>query len=312
MMEHGPSLVKKVHVMKKEQLCRITLSANAGISLIIQAVGEQTAENLTAENLTADESTADNSTANNLTADNKTENDNNLRHEISKGDSLRLWFDALHEQSVNEFSTLSENIIEKMMKCEDFYWPDAIVYTHCHKDHFSASLTKEAMALWPDAKIILPEKIFPDQITITEETVLSIKGADLDFIKTTHEGEEYKDTPHYACLIRKEGVSILITGDSEVGSPMLKEKLTERGMVKENSPDIVIVDFPWITLKKGRDSLKDWLWPDHLVIDHLPFPEEDETGFNKATKRYAKSLKKIGHVVIMNAALQQENIILSK
>ena len=262
--------------MKQKQLCRITLSANAGFSLIIEP----------AESMEKGEPDS-----------------------ISKERSARMWFDALHEQNVNEFSTLSENIIQKMMKCEDFFWPDVIAYTHCHKDHFSAELTEQAIALWPEAQVIVPEKMIPGQITLCRDTVIRLKGAELEFIRTTHEGEEYRNTPHFACIVRKHGKRILITGDSEVGGSMLKDKLTERGMIKENSPDIVIAGFPWITLKKGRDSLDKWLWPSHLVINHLPFPDEDEEGFNVAAEKFAGSLSKVRHVIIMNRALQQESIV---
>lgn len=52
---------------------------------------------------------------------------------------IRIWVDALHDVQVPGFSTLRAQRLRQLWTAEAFQSPDAIVYTHCHPDHYSRS-----------------------------------------------------------------------------------------------------------------------------------------------------------------------------
>ena len=75
--------------------------------------------------------------------------------------SAKIWIDALHDTLVPGFSILHIDQWEQMKRQEPFQSPDAIVFTHCHPDHYSRALTEEALMTWPQSRLILPEPEFP-------------------------------------------------------------------------------------------------------------------------------------------------------
>ena len=69
----------------------------------------------------------------------------------------RIWYDAMHRQQVPGFSTISPALMAALEQTRAFYDPDLILCSHCHPDHCSIPLLKEAQRLWPRAKLVLPE-----------------------------------------------------------------------------------------------------------------------------------------------------------
>ena len=80
---------------------------------------------------------------------------------------LRVWVDALHDQKIPGFSTVTPDLWAAMRAHPAFAAPDLLFFTHCHPDHFSAGLAREALDLWPEAKIVLPEDRFPGQALLS-------------------------------------------------------------------------------------------------------------------------------------------------
>ena len=189
----------------------------------------------------------------------------------------RLWIDALHTQKVPGFSCVDKQLQGKMLANDAFGVPESIIFTHCHPDHFSKELTLFAKKLYPNAKLLLPEEQFADQVLITGERYTDSSGdLELTFIQLPHEGAQYADVRHYGVLITWQGKHILLPGDCETASPVLAEA------VKSIPVDVAILNFPWLTLKRGREFVQSRLSPGHWLIYHLPFEKDDINRFRQS------------------------------
>lgn len=211
----------------------------------------------------------------------------------------RIWVDALHSKKVPGFSTVSPELLERLLKEPSFENPDAICYTHCHPDHFSREQTRMALGKWPAAKVFLPQQQFDGQELVEGENPEFILGdVKLRFLRLPHEGAQYANVSHYGLLILSSHGNVLLTGDCAVAAPQLQQA------VAGITVDVAILDFPWLTLNKGRTALES-LQAKQILLNHLPFPEDDANGFlgsaEKAVNRWEK-----GNVKLLCKPLQTE------
>lgn len=198
---------------------------------------------------------------------------------ISLG-GLRVWVDALHDRQVPGFSTVSPAQWERICRSDALAPPDVICFTHSHPDHFSRRLTEEAIRLWPSARLILPEPAFDGQILLRDqEERFSAGGVAFRFFRLTHESRMYASVPHYGMTLCHDGFRVLIPGDCAVASPQLGECL------RDTAVDLALLDFPWITIRKGREFTRDNIRPKHLLVYHLPFAQDDSVGYRSAAER---------------------------
>ena len=195
----------------------------------------------------------------------------------------RILIDALHDKKVPPFSTVSPALWEQIRTHPDFVDPDVIFFTHCHEDHYSQALTMEAKRLWPGAVLVLPEQEFGAQYLLYgSETKFVVDEMVFRFLRLTHEGEQYVDVPHYGLLIEGPDFRILIAADCKLANPQLTKFL-------EGKPvDLAILEFPWITLRTGWNYVEEVLKPRHLLINHIPFPQDDLAGYRDAAIHAAK------------------------
>jgi len=223
---------------------------------------------------------------------------------VNAGLSLRngelcIWADAVHDEKVPDYSTLTKERQRLLFESEMFRDPDLIFFTHCHADHFSARLCKEAMRRYPDARVAAPEPVCKGQIILGgQETVLIMKNCLLTFRKLIHEGEQYADVPHYGMLVEDEGERILVLGDCAICGEDLRE------WIRKEQVDTVFAPFPWITLERGSLFLTEEINPSTLVIYHLPLKEDDPFGYIKAAERSAEKLRKKCNVLLLTEAFQ--------
>lgn len=89
---------------------------------------------------------------------------------------VRIWVDALHDTQVPGFSTLRRQQLQQLWTAEPFQAPDAIVYTHCHPDHYARQLTEEAHRRWPQARLLLPQKEFAEQELVSGDAYTAAVG----------------------------------------------------------------------------------------------------------------------------------------
>lgn len=202
--------------------------------------------------------------------------------------SHRIWVDALHQQKQAGFSAVSEPLLRQILTCDKFASPQYICVTHCHPDHYSQRMVAEAMSRWPGTKLCLPKemKIEADDFT-------------LEFIRLPHEGVQYADVVHYGILITVGGKHILIPGDCETASPVLAEAISGREV------ELAILNFPWVTLSKGRNFLTQIVKPKHILVCHLPFEKDDINGFRNSAQRNVQLLSNMD-VRLLTEPLQTE------
>ena len=203
----------------------------------------------------------------------------------------RIWVDALHSKKVPGFSTVSPALLEKLMEAPSFENPDAICYTHCHPDHFSREQTQLALEKWPAAKAFLPQQQFDRQELVAGESPEFVLGdVKLRFLRLPHEGAQYAHVIHYGLLILSGQGNVLVTGDCAVAAPQLQQAVAGIPV------DVAILDFPWLTLNKGRTALES-LQAKNILLNHLPFPEDDANGFlgsaEKAVSRWEQGTARL-------------------
>lgn len=209
-----------------------------------------------------------------------------------------IWVDALHTEPVAGFSSVSPALWRQIQ--EQVPPPDLLCFTHCHPDHYSHALVSEALRLWPSAGLALPRRDFPGQLLISgQEARLSAGDKTLRFLRLPHEGTDDRSAPHYGLLISSGGFRVLIAGDCQPASPTLTQHLNGVPL------DLAILNFPWLTLHRGRRCLEEVLRPRCLLLCHLPFPEDDVNGWLNAARSAAQAAN-LPDVRLLVRPLQRE------
>ena len=203
----------------------------------------------------------------------------------------RIWVDALHSQQQPGFSAVSAEMFSKVLGCEEFKDPNYICVTHCHPDHYDAQMVEAAMERYPEAKLCLPSVDTPK---------VECEGFCLEFIRLPHEGAQYANVLHYGILITVEGKHILLPGDCETASATLAQAIGEKQI------DLAILNFPWVTLSKGRNFLNQILKPKHTLLCHLPFEADDVSGFRASAQRNAQLMDM--DIWLLKEPLQTEEV----
>lgn len=215
----------------------------------------------------------------------------------------RIWSDALHNHKIPGFSTLTPELQLALQSHPDFSRPDLIFFTHCHLDHYSRSLTELALQQNPQALAALPEPAFERQLLLAGERCrLSLGPVSAEFKRLPHEGREYAHVPHYGCLLECGGFRVLIPGDCALAAPALQEFIGGSGI------HLALVDFPWITLQRGRRFLEQVVHPEHLLVYHLPFPWDDRWGYRRAAEKASSLLSAIPDVRLLLSPFQRETV----
>lgn len=194
----------------------------------------------------------------------------------------RIWVDALHTRKQPGFSCVDEDLQKKMLSHPAFQKPDVICFTHCHPDHYSRSLTEAACRIWPKAALLVPEE---------DMQPFSLDDLRVSFFRLPHEGAQYAETLHYGIRIECEDENVLLTGDGAVGCEEMN------GM----APKVIVVDFPWISLPKGRRVLQEKIRPGKIVACHIPFAQDDVNSYREAA---AKAAAQMENVYLLQEPLQ--------
>jgi len=215
---------------------------------------------------------------------------------------VRIWIDALHNEKTTFFSTVDEKLWAQMKDHEAFQEPDFILFTHCHPDHYSYEMALEAKQLWPQATVLLPEKVFDGQMLLEEGKQFFWQGVRFRFFRLPHDGTGYENVVNYGMLISHGDFQVLVAGDAAVGCEALAEKL--RG----EKVDLAVLNFPWVTLRKGQRFIQEVIRPETIVVVHLPFAKEDKEGFGEAAERAVSRFPAEEKVVILKEALQTVTI----
>lgn len=212
-----------------------------------------------------------------------------------------IWIDALHDEKQLGFSTLSPVLWGMLQRQGALRPPDLLLFTHCHKDHFSAGFVEHATTRWPKAKVILPETKFPQQVLLEGDRMEnSIGTLQFTFVRLPHAGQAYATVPHYGVMITHGGTRILIPGDCKLTCPMLTR------WVEGCKINLALVNFPWIVLQRGQEWLRRILQPEHLLVYHLPFLPDDCFGYRAAARKGASQMADLPDVRLLDQPFQKE------
>ncbi len=191
--------------------------------------------------------------------------------------------DALHDRQVQGWSTLTPERWQALQELLPAAGPDLILFTHCHPDHFSPRLAAEALERWPGVRQALPEARLPGQRLLDgRRERLNLPDVTIHLARLPHEGEQFKKVRHYGCILEHDGFRILIPGDCALCAEELADFADECGPV-----DLAVMDFPWLTLRRGREFLLERLRPGQILIDHLPFAQDDAFSYRTAARKAA-------------------------
>lgn len=222
--------------------------------------------------------------------------------------SALIWIDAIHDIKAPTYSTVTPEIWSKMQQDPDYVGssmqgPDAMAFSHCHIDHFTSGIVREAMDKWPDSKVILPEKYFPNEVYVSGDAMdLNVSGVDLKFIKTHHCTKRHHNKTHYSMLMNDGHANIFMPMDSSTSDAAMSY------CAVNNDIDIAVIDFVWVLLQKGRDVIEHDVRPKHLLIYHLPFAADDPHDWRSQTEEAAKLLTSVPDVRILKDPFQKEII----
>lgn len=216
----------------------------------------------------------------------------------------KVFSDALHRRKTVNFSTVDENRQRHMISSPEFHNADAMIFTHKHADHYSHFLISQTMKLTPGIKLISPVNEFASQ-TVLEgaQQHIDLGKFSADFIKLKHDGAQYADIPNYGYLLDFGGFTVFNTGDSMLCEEHLPDFLQGKKV------DLALMNFPWLTLRKGREFIEQYIKPRHLMFFHIPFEQDNISGFREACFKSLPLMSGISDVRLLTEPFQVEEII---
>lgn len=209
--------------------------------------------------------------------------------------SCVIWLDVLHKDSSNdlEFPSLRQDMVDSIFEYSEKHIPQAIIVTHPHPDHYSEELLTIAKTKFPNCSFILPW-----QSSLLRPKIFSYKDYSITSIPLPHRyvSEKYQNINHYGIVISLHNKIIFSPADAD---PLSDEMKT---LAEQLHPDIALLPFLWVTLSSCRDILNR-MKPKHIILFHLPVPENDPFGFNHVT--YSAKNRFYPDAVILNSFMQQ-------
>lgn len=204
------------------------------------------------------------------------------------------------------FTGMSETNWQKMLTSPAFQNPDLMVFTHDHPDHFCRTRTAYFLRQYPNAHVVIPEeRIFPGQeyeLLDTDEEVRT-GGVTLHFHRTIHMDQRFRDVPHYALLLEYADFKIFICGDTALCYEEMIPWIRSFGGI-----DLAMMNFHWVVSPKGRKYLEKFIAPDHIVVFHIPYEEDDVNGFRQSAIKASRRLS-CEDVRLLLEPLQTETIV---
>ena len=123
----------------------------------------------------------------------------------------KILVDAFFETADEGISVMTQELFHRVMEAPEFQNANCLFFTHAHKDHYSAGMTKAYLENYPECLLIGPETVSPDEtirnprVVLSEDVSMKIHGIDFDFFPLLHEGGPSKETPHFGCMISVGG-----------------------------------------------------------------------------------------------------------
>ncbi len=190
-------------------------------------------------------------------------------------ENTRIWVDAMYGDAEPSFSPMTDALAEQVMDSPHFQKPDMICYTHSHSDHYSRERLSSAYARWGEIPTLLPWE---------GSLAYQGQGIAVEFLPLPHEGAQYAHVAHFGVYLTVGDWHILLPGDCRVAAQELALAIQGREI------DVVVLDFPWITLGKGKAFIKKYFSHTQILGYHLPFVQDDCNGYRIAAEKAVATL----------------------
>ena len=226
---------------------------------------------------------------------------------------ISLAVDAFPRTADRGFSALSEDHLQQLCQCPDLADIRYVVVTHDHNDHYSKSGNEAFLGCHPQARFIgaVAETHAPkarpaqNDLSLADSSILLhgdhptyyFPGITFEFLRLPHEGAEFAHVANYGCLVTFAGTysqnshanlshrkapgpcRILFAGDASLADPAIAQWIGGRSI------DLALLNFPWITLPKGRQFIQEYLPHTKIGGIHLPYEKEDRNHYVAAARK---------------------------
>lgn len=251
---------------------------------------------------------------------------------ILSANGILLAVDAFPRIADRGFSALSENHWKQLCQQPDLVDVQYVIATHDHGDHYSQRWNEQFLHCHPQAHFIgaVDHDRMP-QITGSlsgcaqtdsplqlhgDHPTYYLPGITFEFLRLPHEGAEFANVANYGCLVtisgtygqKKIGLSscgksispcrILFVGDAKPAEPVIAQWIDGRAI------DLAMLNFPWITLPKGRKFIEKYLPHTRIGGIHLPYGSEDRNHYIAAAKKAVEQLP--SHTITLFTEYGQE------
>ena len=228
-----------------------------------------------------------------------------------------ILLDALFSDASCSFCEPSPATREKLLGGRlPFDSVDYVLFTHLHKDHFSAELTQEFLRRHTVKGLLLPASKDLEQkgffnfvketgspcFVLTEHTSQSVfhlsDGIQISAFRTLHLDEKYHDVLHFCYRITCEEISLLFTSDAD----NTRESFSLLGTEPLRAAFVNPLFFSDL---QRRRFFHGALPTEAIIVYHLPFPPEDREPLQRMFTRSLQAWPEDGpHVIVLDRELE--------
>jgi L-ascorbate metabolism protein UlaG (beta-lactamase superfamily) len=219
----------------------------------------------------------------------------------------KILIDALHDRYTNRFSSVPDALLEEIAEGKGVFSDiDLMVYTHDHPDHYSERWTRRFLQYHPQTILLSPIGDFAGRENVRtlmqNEEHFWFDGIKVDCRRLLHDGHEYAGIPNYGYIFGIDGYHTLTLGDATFDRKQIGEFVNGRTI------DLALMNFPFVTLSRGREIVTGTIHPKKVIADHLPYEEKDSEGYIRSTKGAVRRNTVLPPVAILYQMKQTEPI----
>lgn len=229
---------------------------------------------------------------------------------------IRILVDGIHNEGNYPFSKVPESFLNEMClsepPTEESIWRniDYLIFSHSHPDHFSPHWVAAYLEHNGVSRILIPKErnlrtqklyevidkkgqpVWELPVNVGENHgFLLTKGILVQCLCLPHTGAAFSDAVCNMILITLGYQKILFLGDCD-------ETATSRYAVLQDTPiDLVFVNPYFFASVEGQDLLTVVIQPEHIIIYHIPFEEDDNLFIRSLVRhsiqKYSRNYKQV-------------------
>lgn len=194
---------------------------------------------------------------------------------------VKILVDALHRRKTEQFSRVGKDLFDKIVTGKgEFAHIDLMLNTHDHPDHYDADGMRAFIANHPETNVLSPARLAGPNVyrLAGEEHRLDFGDIHARAKKLVHDGPQYAHIPNYGFVVEVCGWRGLFLGDAAMN------EVSVGGLVAGEKIDAAFLNFPYVTLVRGKRLVREVIRPKNVVVFHLPFAEDDIGNYRRVTK----------------------------